>query len=69
MESLYQYCVILDPTEKERKDNDARSNLVVPPSEWLMAKSEQEVVMRATKAIPEALMANADRLRVIVRPF
>ena len=68
VDNLYQFCVILDPTEKARRD-DARSELVVPPSDWIMARNEQAVVMKATQAIPKEHMENADRLRVIVRPF
>ena len=68
MAKLYQYCVYLEPTPEEA-EKGRRTELVVPPSEWIMADSPQEVVMIAGRAIPEEVMKHADRLEVAVRPF
>ena len=68
MEKLFQYAVIVHPTEDGRKAGE-RSVLLVPPGDWILARNEQEVVMVATRKIPEEHMAHADRIEVAVAPF
>lgn len=67
-ERLYQFAVIKHPTSEERKQGK-RSEIIVRPSGFLLAHTEQEVVMRATKSIPDEHMDHANRLEVAVRPF
>lgn len=67
-EELYQFAVIKHPTEDERKKG-ARSKIVLSPSEFILARSEQEVMLTAVKRIPEDEMEDADRLEVAIRPF
>jgi hypothetical protein len=67
-ETLYQYAVILHPT-KDGREKGERSAILVKPSEWILARSEQEVLMIATREIPESQMANADRIQIAIRPF
>ena len=64
---LFQYAVILHPTEEDRKKG-AKSEVIVPPSEWFLA-TETEADMRAARAVPEDQVVNADRIEVAVRPF
>jgi len=66
--TLFQFVVLKHPTEKEVKEGK-KSEVVVPPSGWELAKSEEEVVIKATRAIPDSEMEYADRLEVAVRPF
>ncbi len=65
---LYQFAVLKHPTEEDRKKGDP-SKVIVPPGEWELAKSEDEVIMKATRAIPGKHMKDADRLEVAVHPF
>ena len=67
-ERLFRYAVLKNPTKEER-EKGARTEIVIGLSEWFLAKTEQEVVMRATREIPEEEMKNADRLEVAVQPF
>lgn len=67
-ERLFSYAVILHPTEDERKEGK-RARLVVSPTKYALYKSDQEVLLHATRQIPEDLMQYADRLEVAVRPF
>ncbi len=67
-ERLYSYAVIKHPTEEEA-ESGIRAEIIVPPSPFFLAKSENEAAMRAAKAIPDGLMDCADRLEVAVRPF
>ena len=68
MDRLFQYCVILNPTDKEQEAG-VRSKIVVPVSEWFLAKSLDEARIVANRAIPDEFMVNADRLEVAVRSF
>jgi hypothetical protein len=69
MDSLFQFAVLLDPTDEEREAG-AKSQLIVPPGEWIVAKSEAEVGLHAARhsAMAEH-MDHADRLRIVIRPF
>ena len=69
MENLYQYAVLKRPTEEERKVG-AKTEIILPPSKWILAKSEEEVVLRAAQQIPTVRVDEcADQLEVVVRPF
>jgi hypothetical protein len=65
---LYQYAVLLHPT-RDAKESGALSKVILPPSKWMLAESEAEVVMKAGREIPEDYISEADRLEVAVRPF
>jgi hypothetical protein len=67
-ESLFRYCVMWHPTEEERKQG-AKSRIVVPPSDWVLAQNEKAIVMQATQKIPAVEMDNADQLEICVSPF
>lgn len=67
-EQLYQYAVIKHPTDEERKQGQ-RSKIVVEPSSFCLARNQTEVMMKATREIPQEDMKDADRLEVAIRPF
>jgi len=67
-ERLYTYSVVKHPMEEDKKKG-ARSQLIVAPVPYFLARSEDEVMMLATKSIPVEHMAEADRIEVAVRPF
>jgi hypothetical protein len=67
-DQLFRYAVLWHPTDEDQKKG-VRSRVVVQPSDWVLAKSEKEVVMLATKAIPDPEMQQADQLEVSVQPF
>ena len=67
-ERLYQYAVLLQPTAEEARRGE-RTKIVIPPSDWLVAASEQEVQLKAAMAIPQEYKHCVDRLVVAVRPF
>ena len=69
LKKLFQYAVLLNPTRKEEEDGTKDVEIVIPPSGWILASSEQEVVMVATRKITGDMMKYADRLEVAVRPF
>lgn len=65
---LYEYVVFKqEKTNKNGEVTDAAEVLV--PSTMLLAKDENEVNMKAARAIPEEQVENLDRIVIAVRPF
>ncbi len=68
-ERLYQYAVILHPTQEDAKSG-VRAEIIVQPTNWLLARSADEALMFACRdSLLAAHMRSADRLEVIVLPF
>ena len=65
---LFQYAIILNPSEKEKSKGEGESKLLVPPT-YLMAQSEQTALLQAARAIPKQYMKCLERIEVAVRPF
>lgn len=80
-EKLFSYAVILHPTKKEKEKNDAKAELLIPPTPYALFSSENAVQMAAIAAVAElpnpegpgggkGLLKNAaERLEVAIRPF
>jgi hypothetical protein len=64
---IYQYAVILHPSEKEKKDGK-KSELIVDLRSVLAADDKAAMVL-AARAIPEEYIAKLDRIEVAIRPF
>lgn len=64
---LYQFVVFFIPTEKEAKEG-AKPEVLVDVTNAL-AQSEQEVLIRASRAIPENYLNKLSQVNIIVRPF
>lgn len=65
---LYQYAVIWHPTEKQVKEESAKSKLIVDITNVLSADS-QSVMMTAAMAIPAEYKEELDQIEIAVRPF
>jgi len=65
---LYQYAVIWHPTEKQVKEEGAKSKLIVDITNVLSADS-QSVMMTAAMAIPAEYKEELDQIEIAVRPF
>ena len=63
---LFQYAVLKHPRQI---DTGLGSEVVLPPSDWVLAANKQEVESIAHRAIPEEEMPYFDQLEVVVRPF
>lgn len=64
---IYQFAVILNPTEKEEEEGK-KPELIVPITS-ILAGSDQAAVMMAGRAIPEEHVEHLDRCQVAVSPF
>lgn len=67
MNKVFQYVVVLHPTEKEKKDG-AVSKIIVPIT-TIIATDERTATLIAGKAIPQEYLDTLNRCEVIVRPF
>lgn len=65
---LFQYAVILKPTAKEISEGEGKYELVIEPTN-LMAKDENEALLKAARAIPDDYADKMDRIEVAIRPF
>ncbi len=64
---LYEYAVILHPTDKEREDGKTAE--IVVPVTAIVAKDENEVRLIAARNIAGPALSATDRVEVAVRPF
>lgn len=65
---LFQYAVIWHPTEKQIKDEDKKSEVVVTPT-IVLANDDKQAGMIAVMAIPEKYKTQLDQLDIAVRAF
>ena len=64
---LYQFVVFFVPTEKEAKDG-VKAEVLVDMTN-VLAQTEQEVLIKASRAIPENYLDKLSQVNIIVRPF
>lgn len=64
---LFEYAVLYHPKSK-RDDLPQRSEIVVVPTH-VLAKSEQEAVINASRAIPSEHLDHLEDVEIIIRPF
>jgi len=65
---MFQYVVLLHPTEKEVKDNAAKSTILTDVTS-ILAKDEKSAAMQATMGIDPKYKDQLDQVEVVVRPF
>ena len=64
---LYQFAILFSPTEEEAKDG--KKPVIVKEITSIFAKSDQEVVMIASRQIPEEYLSTLSQIDIVVRPF
>jgi hypothetical protein len=65
---LFQYAVIWHPTEKQVKDEGAKSKLIKELS-TILAVDDKSVLMSASMDIPTEYKDQLDQVEIVVRPF
>ena len=63
---LYDYVIIGHPADG---DEDSSPELLNRDIAGMFAKSEKEVVMKASRDIPDEWLDKLDRVEIAVRPF
>ena len=64
---LFQYAIIWNPTVDEAKDGK-RAKVVVEITS-VFAKDDKEVLILASRSIPEEYLTQLNQVDIIVRPF
>jgi len=64
---IYQYAVMLHPTEDERKAG--KSSQIIVDVQTVAAHNDNAAVVLAGRSIPEQFLTCLDRIEVAVRPF
>jgi hypothetical protein len=64
---LWQFAVLWHPNEKQIEDGE-KSRIAVEPT-TILASTEQEAVMRASREIPSDLVDELDQVEIIVGPM
>jgi len=65
---LFQYAIICHPTEKQVKDDGAKSKLV-KALDTILATDDKSVLMTAAMNIPAEYKDQLDQVEIVVRPF
>lgn len=66
--TLFQYAVIWHPTEKQIKDEDAKSKILVDPK-IILANDATSANMSAVMDIPVDYKLQLDQIQIAMRPF
>lgn len=64
---LFQFAVIMHPTEKELEDG--KQSKIIVPITTVISKDVSGATLQAGRAIPEEYLDKLDRIEVAVRPF
>lgn len=65
---LFQYAIIWHPTEKQVKEDGAKSKLIKELS-TILASDDKSVLMYAAMDIPADYKDQLDQVKIVVRPF
>jgi hypothetical protein len=64
---LYQFVIFFIPTEKEEEEGLSTKILVDVTN--VLACSDQEVLIKASRTIPEEYLTKLSQVNIVVRPF
>lgn len=65
---LFQYAVLWHPTEKQIKEEGAKSKVLVEPK-TILAPNQEKASMIAVMEIPADKKGELDQIEVVLRPF
>jgi hypothetical protein len=65
---LFQYAILWHPTEKQVKDDSAKSKILTELT-IVLAADDKEVAILAARKITDEYLDQLDQVEVIVRPF
>ena len=65
---LFQYAILFHPTDKEIKDDGAKSKVLVTPT-TILAVDESSARMAAAMEIPVDYKTKLDQVVIALRPF
>jgi len=65
---LFQYAIILHPTEKQSKEDGLKSKVLVEPK-MILAETQQSALMAASMEIPADKKDQLDQIEILMRLF
>lgn len=65
---LFQYAILWHPTEKQIKDDGAKSKVIVDPKS-ILATDQPGAAMAAAMEIPADYKTTLDQVEIVLRPF
>jgi hypothetical protein len=65
---IFEYAVIYHPRKKSKDEEVKRSEMIVEVTR-VIATSDQEVVILASRKIPDTYLDKLDEIEIAVRPF
>lgn len=65
---LFQYAILWHPTEKQVKDDGAKSKVLVEPK-TILAADQNSAAMAAAMEIPADKKNELDQIEIALRPF
>jgi hypothetical protein len=65
---LFQYAILWHPTEKQVKDEDLKSIVLVELT-TILAQDQAKATMSASMSIPSDKRDELDQIEIVVRPF
>lgn len=65
---LFQFAILFHPTEKQIKDDGAKSKILIEPK-IILAKDQNSANMSAAMEIPEEYKGQLDQVQIAIRPF
>jgi hypothetical protein len=67
-QTLFQYAILWHPTEKQFKDDGAKSKVLVD-LKTILAVDQSSVSMQAAMEIPVEYKDQLDQVEIVLRPF
>lgn len=65
---LFHFAILWHPTEKQVKDDSAKSKVVVEPK-TILAADVESAKMAAAMEIPSDYKTQLDQIQIAIRPF
>jgi len=67
---LFEFAVLYHPQPKKEDGVEVRPpSQVIVPLDMVLARDDQEVLIKASREIPEDFLDKLDRVEIAVRPF
>lgn len=68
---LFEYAVLYHPkVVKDAQGNETQGeDMIVSPAQFVLAKDDKEVAIRAARAIPDEYLGKLDQVEIVIRPF
>lgn len=65
---VFQFCILFHPTEKEVKDDGAKSKVLVEPK-TILSSDQTSAAMAAAMLIPTEYKDQLDQIEICIKPF